>query len=200
MVSKRATFCWPDSVYQPHVVKGPEKLDELCQLADGRDVAPRMVSSAPSGLPLDDPSNDYVEEDVYGGLSIVRDVEAVVLDPTGREIHTASLERLGRPVEEHFGYRVAADSIDLPCFVRVQGSKARYPERDNDAHGLDGTPPMVHLSPLWMPWAVRPDAHSKVKNRCGHRAQSFSVCVVTSEESHDDHYPVGVITPNYTTT
>ena len=112
VVNQRATFCWPDSVYQPHAVGGPEKLDELCQLADSRDVDPGILSSAPADLPLDDPLNDYVEAHVHGGLSVVRDVEALVLDPTDREVHAATLERLGCPVEEHPGYRVTADLID----------------------------------------------------------------------------------------
>ena len=111
-VNQRATFCWPDSVYQPHAVGGPDKLDELCQLADSRDVDPSLLSSAPADLPLDDPLNDYVEAHVHGGLSVVRDVEAAVLDPTDREVHAATLERLGCPVEEHPGYRVTADAID----------------------------------------------------------------------------------------
>ena len=42
----------------------------------------------------------------------MRDVEAVVLDPTDSEVHSATLERLGCVVEEHSGYRVTADAID----------------------------------------------------------------------------------------
>lgn len=111
-VTKRATFCWPDSVYQPHAVGGPEQLAELCQLADSNGADPGVFSSAPADLPLDDPLNDYVEAHVHGGLSVARDVEAVVVDPTDREEHAATLERLGCAVEEHPGYRVIADSID----------------------------------------------------------------------------------------
>jgi hypothetical protein len=110
--NERATFCWPDSVYRPPMVGGPEKLEELCQLADSRDVDLSELSSAAADLPLDDPLNDYVEAHVHGGLSITRDVEAVVLDPTDREVHSATLERLGCDVEEHSGYRVAADAIE----------------------------------------------------------------------------------------
>ena len=109
---ERATFCWPDSVYHPPVVGGPEKLEELCQLADARSVDPSELSPAAADLPLDDPLNDYVEAHVHGGLSIIRDVEAVVLDPTDREAHSATLERLGCAVEEHSGYRVTADAIE----------------------------------------------------------------------------------------
>ena len=109
---QRATFCWPDSVYHPRVVGGPEKLKELCQLADSRNVDPSEFAAAAVDLPLDDPLNDYVEAHVHGGLSIVRDVEAVVLDPSDRELHSATLERLGCAVEEHSGYRMTADSIE----------------------------------------------------------------------------------------
>ena len=109
---RRATFCWPDSVYQPQVVGGREKLDQLCQLADSPDVDPSVVSAAPPDLPLDDPLNDYVEAHVHGGLSVMRDVEAAVVDPTDRAEHSAILGRLGCAVEEHAGYSVTADAID----------------------------------------------------------------------------------------
>lgn len=111
-VDHRATFCWPDSVYRPHHVGGPDKLEELCQLADSRDVDASEFAAAVADLPLDDPLNDYVEAHVHGGLSVVEDVEAVVLDPTDREVQSATLERLGCLVEEHPGYRVTADEID----------------------------------------------------------------------------------------
>jgi Protein of unknown function (DUF3626) len=110
-VVQRATFCWPDSVYRPQMIGGPDKLEQLCRLADAGAVDPSMLSSA-ADLPLDDPLNDYVEAHVHGGLSITRDVEAVVLDPTDREALSATLERLACPVEEHPGYHVAADAID----------------------------------------------------------------------------------------
>lgn len=111
--TERATFCWPDSVYQPQVIGGPEKLEELCQLADSRTVHPSELSAAAADLPLDDPLNDYVEAHVHGGVSLVRDVEAVVVDPTDRDAQSATLESLGCAVEEHSGYRVSADAIDL---------------------------------------------------------------------------------------
>lgn len=49
---------------------------------------------------------------MHGGLSVTRDVEAVVLDPTDREEHSGTIQRLGCPVEEHPGYCVTADAID----------------------------------------------------------------------------------------
>jgi hypothetical protein len=111
-VTRRATFCWPDSVYEPQVVGGPETLEQLCRMADASDVDPSVVSSAPADLPLDDPLNDYVEAHVHGGLLVARDVEAVVVDPTDREEHASTLDRMGCDVEEHPGYRVTVDAID----------------------------------------------------------------------------------------
>ena len=111
-VNQRATFCWPDSVYHPYLVGGPERLEELCELADSCDVDPSNFAAAAVDLPLDDPLNDYVEAHVHGGLSVARDVEAIVLDPTDRDVHSATIERLGCVVEEHSGYRVSANAID----------------------------------------------------------------------------------------
>lgn len=124
-VSQRSTFCWPDSVHHPQTVAGPEGLEQLCQLADSRVVDPSMLSAALADLPLDDPLNDYVEAHVHRGLSVIRDVEAVVVDPTDREEHSATLERLGCPVEEHPGYRMTADAIDPDYRGPVPGELAR---------------------------------------------------------------------------
>lgn len=60
-VLERATFCWPDSVYDPQAVGGPERLAELCQLADAGLLHPAQLPAAAADLPLDDPLNDYVE-------------------------------------------------------------------------------------------------------------------------------------------
>lgn len=111
-VSARSTFCWPDSVYGPSAVGGPERLDELCRLADAGVFDPGVATGAATDLPLDDPLNDYVEAHVHGGVVIARDVEALVLDPGDREAHDDVLGSLGCPVEEHPGYRVTADAID----------------------------------------------------------------------------------------
>lgn len=110
----RATFCWPDSVYQPQTIGGPAKLEELCRLADSGAVqtSELRLSTDAADLPLDDPLNDYVEAHVHGGVSLIRDVEAVVLDPTDREAHAATLDGLGCAVEEHPGYRLTPDAID----------------------------------------------------------------------------------------
>ncbi len=108
----RATFCWPDSVYEPQAVGGPERLEELCRLADAGALDPSLLPGSAAGLPLDDPLNDYVEAHVHGGLSISRDVEALVLDPTDRDAHAEVLGKLPCRIEAHAGYRVTADAID----------------------------------------------------------------------------------------
>lgn len=111
-VNDRATFCWPDSVYDPQAIGGRERLEELCRLADAGVLDPSLLPDGAIDLPLDDPLNDYVEAHVHGGLVIGRDVEALVLDPTDREAHDEVLAQLGCVVEEHRGYRVTAPSID----------------------------------------------------------------------------------------
>ena len=111
-VADRATFCWPDSVFEPPAVGGPERLDELCRLADAGRLDPSLLPDSAADLPMDDPLNDHVEAHVHGGLDIARDVEALVLDPSDRQAHAEVLPRLGCPVEEHPGYRVTAESID----------------------------------------------------------------------------------------
>ncbi|WP_290513148.1 DUF3626 domain-containing protein [Aeromicrobium sp.] len=122
-VVERATFCWPDSAYEPQAVGGPERLEELCQMADAKILDPSGLPDSAADLPLDDPLNDYVEAHVHGALVIGRDVEALVLDPTDREEHAEVLVRLSCPVEEHPGYRVTADAIDAgyrgPAPVRL---------------------------------------------------------------------------------
>jgi hypothetical protein len=111
-LTERATFCWPDSVYEPQATGGLERLEELCRLADAGVLDPSVGTA---DLPLDDPLNDYVEAHVHGGLVIGRDVEALVIDPSDRETHAEVLPQLGCPVEEHPGYRLAAQAIE-PCY------------------------------------------------------------------------------------
>lgn len=108
----RATFCWPDSVYDPAAVGGAESLGELCRLADAGRADPTMLPASAADLPLDDPLNDYVEAHVHGGLVIAEDVEALVVDPSDREEHAETLSLLTCAVEVHPGYRVTADMID----------------------------------------------------------------------------------------
>lgn len=111
-VTGRATFCWPDSVYEPETIGGHERLEELCRLADRGILDRGVLSDSAADLLLDDPLNDYIEAHVHGGLSITQDVEALVLDPTDREAHAGVLAQIGCPVLAHPGYYVTADAID----------------------------------------------------------------------------------------
>lgn len=111
-VKARATFCWPDSVYEPEAIGGPERLEELCRLADQGLFDESALPPSAAELPLEDPLNDYVEAHVHGGLDIARDVQALVLDPSDFEAYRVNLDRLGCAVETHPGYRVTANEID----------------------------------------------------------------------------------------
>jgi hypothetical protein len=97
-VADRATYCFPDSTFEPDAFGGPDRLEDLCRRADAAG--------------LDEPLDDYVEAQVHGGVLLGRDVEALVLDPchaTGPVRDAA--ERLGCPVEVHPGYRVSTASL-----------------------------------------------------------------------------------------
>lgn len=108
----RSTFCWPDSVYDPQAFGGPDRLDELCALADAGLLDPALLPQAAADLPLDDPLNDYVEAHVHGGVTLADDVEAIVLDPSDLDVLSGELKRLVVPVETHPGYQVSAADID----------------------------------------------------------------------------------------
>ena len=97
-VRQRSTFCFPDSVFEPTAIGGPDRIPELVALADAA---------------RHDYLDDYVEAHVHGGLALDRDVERLVLDPCFR----------GGPVEEaarampcrvdwHPGFRVETAGLD----------------------------------------------------------------------------------------
>lgn len=95
---KRSTFCYPDSVFEPAAVHGPEEAAELiAQAGDGdHDLLDR-----------------YVEAHVHGGVSLSRDVEAVVLDPCYRGTAVEAAARaLGCALQWHPGFRVESSSLD----------------------------------------------------------------------------------------
>jgi hypothetical protein len=99
-VSERATYCFPDSTFDPEDFGGPDRLEALCRLAD--------ATTGP------EPLDDYVEAQVHGGVVLDRDVEALVLDPchaSGRV--RAAADRIGCPVEVHPGYRVAPAGLPV---------------------------------------------------------------------------------------
>lgn len=111
-VLTRTTFCWPDSVFEPTAFGDRGSLTELCRLADAGVLDRTLLPASAADLPVDDPLNDYVEAHVHGRLVIAGDVDAVVVDPTDREVHADALSRIGCAVEVHPGYSVRADTID----------------------------------------------------------------------------------------
>jgi len=112
----RSTFCYPDSFFEPTAIGGPERIAELCGLADG----------ALSGGEVDH-LDDYVEAHVHGEIRLDSDVEAVVLDPCFREgVVRDAAERLGCAIEWHPGLRVETTGLDPeyrgPEFVELARS------------------------------------------------------------------------------
>lgn len=97
-VIDRTTFCFPDSVFEPDAIGGPERIAELVALADAAD---------------HDHLDDYVEAHVHGGVDLATDVERVVLDPCFREGRVAdAAARLPCEVDWHPGFRVATSGLD----------------------------------------------------------------------------------------
>ncbi len=97
-IVERATFCFPDSVFEPDDVGGADLLPRLCALADSADR---------------DPLDDYVEAHVHGPARFADDAEAVVLDPCFADGPVAEAAgRLGCDVRFHPGFRVASADVD----------------------------------------------------------------------------------------
>lgn len=95
---RSATFCYPDSVFEP---EGVATLDGVPALVD------RMKAGAPDLL------DRYVETHIHGGIRFSDGVEAIVLDPCfeGTPVADAAA-RLGCGVEFHPGYRVDTGDLD----------------------------------------------------------------------------------------
>ncbi|WP_240942024.1 DUF3626 domain-containing protein [Planosporangium thailandense] len=93
---RRATFCYPDSVFEPSAfgVAAGMSLIALAE-ADDRDAL-----------------DDYIEAQVHGPVRLDRHVEALVLDPSyrGTAVETAA-RRLPCPVEWHPGFRLAVEEL-----------------------------------------------------------------------------------------
>ncbi|WP_109506541.1 DUF3626 domain-containing protein [Nocardioides speluncae] len=95
-VRERTTFCFPDSVFEPDAIGGPELLEELVGLCEA------------AGHDLLD---DYIEAHVHDGVRF--DVEALVLDPCHADGPVAeAAARLGCPVELHPGFQVRTADLD----------------------------------------------------------------------------------------
>lgn len=92
----RATFCYPDSVFEPSAfgVAAAMSLIEPAE-ADGRDAL-----------------DDYIEAQVHGPLVLDRDVEALVLDPSFRGTAVEAAARLlPCPLEWHPGLRLTVEEL-----------------------------------------------------------------------------------------
>lgn len=111
----RATFCFPDSVFEPTRLATADRFDLWGDLADFDAVPLEDGWERRHGGLLD----NYVEAQVHGGLG-VRDVEALVLDPAHRDTPVADhAEHLGVAIEWHEGFRVHVD--ELAAHPRFRG-------------------------------------------------------------------------------
>ncbi|GAB2644034.1 DUF3626 domain-containing protein [Kribbella swartbergensis] len=97
-VTARSTFCFPDSVFEPELVVGPDRLSDVTALADAAE---------------HDDLDDYIEAHVHGGVRLVEDVEAIVLDPCFRDTAVELEARsTGCAVEWHPGFRLSTADLD----------------------------------------------------------------------------------------
>lgn len=98
-VLARTTFCYPDSHLKPEAFG---EVDRMALI----DMAKQNV------LDLDPVLDNYIEAHVHGPVSIERDVEALVLDPSyrGTAVEESGL-RLGCKVEWHDGFRLQLDRL-----------------------------------------------------------------------------------------
>lgn len=95
----RATFCFPDSFYEPSTFG----------VADAAHAV--IAASLADGGPAD-PMDDYVEAQVHGPVLLERDVEALVLDPCYRDTAVeAQARRLPVPLEWHGGFRLTVTEL-----------------------------------------------------------------------------------------
>jgi hypothetical protein len=121
----RATFCYPDSVFEPTAVA----------------VADRMSLIELATADQRDDLDDYIEAQVHGGVRLDRDVEALVLDPSfrGTDVETAA-HRLPCPVDWHRGFRLS--TIELGRHRDYRGQ--RYVELGTEI-AVDGylTPRLI---------------------------------------------------------
>lgn len=107
-VMDRATFCFPDSVFEPEAVATAQHFGLWPAVAAFEALERDDLAERIAGGLLD----EYVEAHVHGGLDLDSDVEALVLDPAYRGSATELVaEDLGVPVEWHPGFRVHVDTV-----------------------------------------------------------------------------------------
>jgi len=96
--SSRATFCYPDSVFDPPGVTGADGVARWITRMEGDDL---------------DVLDRYVEAHVHGGLNLAADVECIVLDKCfrGTSVHDEAT-RIGVTVNFHPGFRVVTQELD----------------------------------------------------------------------------------------
>ncbi|MFF3768544.1 DUF3626 domain-containing protein [Streptomyces sp. NPDC001922] len=94
----RATFCYPDSFFEPMAFGVAASLS-LIELAENDD---------------QDALDDYIEAQVHGPLILARDVEALVLDPSyrGTDVEAAA-RRLPCRLDWHPGLRLTIEELAL---------------------------------------------------------------------------------------
>jgi hypothetical protein len=92
-----ATFCYPDSVFEPRHFGVASRLSTLIALAEADDR---------------DLLDDYIEAHVHGVVDLSRDVEALVLDPCYRDTPTeTAARRLACPIEWHGGFALTTAEL-----------------------------------------------------------------------------------------
>ncbi len=99
-VRSRASFCYPDSHWQPS------------DFAVG-DAGPLIAMAKANSRDLDAWLDNYIEAHVHGPLHIGEDVDALVLDPSFRGTTIEDVAgSLGCRVEWHDGFRLPLERID----------------------------------------------------------------------------------------
>ncbi len=95
---QRATFCYPDSVFEPQHFGTAAQAAQLLALAE--------ADSQP------DPLDRYIEAHVHGPVLLARDVEALVLDPCFRGSPLEELaHQLPSTIEWHAGFRLEVEVL-----------------------------------------------------------------------------------------
>jgi hypothetical protein len=96
-VLPRTTFCYPDSFFEPVAFGVAAAVTPLIAAAEADN---------------HDALDDYVEAQVHGPVTLSRDVEALVLDPSHRGTAVeAAARRLPCPVEWHAGFRLGVEEL-----------------------------------------------------------------------------------------
>ncbi|MEO5712374.1 MAG: DUF3626 domain-containing protein [Luteolibacter sp.] len=97
-VLERATFCYPDSFFEPEDFCVVKKLSRLVWLVDSDD--PDLL-------------DDYIEAHIHGPIDVERDVDALVLDPVYKGTSVEDLaDGLPCDVEWHAGFVTTVDVIE----------------------------------------------------------------------------------------